>query len=148
MGNPTTYTKEIADEIVRRLSEGEPLAQICRTDGFPAVRTVSEWRKRNEEFNAAFLEARDVGFDVIADDVLRIVDEAPARILTEHGDKVDPGHVAWQKTRAEQRLKLLAKWDPRRYGDRIALDHGVQGNLAEQLKAARERARGAQDDES
>jgi hypothetical protein len=41
---------------------------------------------------------------------------------TEHGDKVDSGYVAWQKNRAEQRLKLLAKWFPKKYGDRSAME--------------------------
>lgn len=119
----STYSQAVADEIVRRLSEGEPLANICRTPGFPAVRTVSDWRKAHPEFDKAFLEARDAGFDVIAADSLSIVDQEPERVQTEHGTKVDQGYVAWQKNRAEQRLKLLAKWDPRRYGDKMALEH-------------------------
>lgn len=35
-----------------------------------------------------------------------------------------------------------AKVAPAEYGERVALDHGVQDNLADQLRAARERAAG------
>ena len=56
------------------------------------------------------------------------------------GFQLNGEHVQRSKLRIETRLKLLAKWDPRRYGDRLALDHGVQDNLAERLKAARERS--------
>ena len=45
-----------------------------------------------------------------------------------------------RKLRIDTRLKLLAKWNPKKWGDRMALDHGVQDNLAERLKAARERS--------
>lgn len=60
---------------------------------------------------------------------MAIVDQIPERTLTEHGDKVDPGHVAWLKNRAEQRLKLLAKWSPKRYGDRQQIEHSGKVSL-------------------
>jgi hypothetical protein len=31
--------------------------------------------------------------------------------------------VAWRKLQIETRLKLLAKWNPRKYGDRVGIDH-------------------------
>jgi hypothetical protein len=36
-------------------------------------------------------------------------------------ERIDSAHVAWLKNRAEQRMKLLAKWNPKKYGDRLAL---------------------------
>jgi hypothetical protein len=32
MGRKSTYSKKTADEICRRIAEGEPLRQICRAD--------------------------------------------------------------------------------------------------------------------
>ena len=52
----------------------------------------------------------------------------PERTGTPFGDKVDAGYVVWQKNRAEQRLKLLAKWSPKKYGDRQQVE--LAGNLA------------------
>lgn len=141
MGRLSTYSQAVADEIIERLSAGEPLAQICRDDHMPAVRTVSGWKESHPNFAADFARARDEGYDAIAADSLRIVDEPPERCLTEQGDKVDPGYVAWQKNRVEQRLKLLAKWDPRRYGDRLHTEHS--GEVAVTSLAAKMRRRGA-----
>lgn len=136
MGNPTTYTQDKADEICQKLGQGIPLAVICREEGMPAVRTVNDWRRAHPDFDKAYGEARDEGFDVIAADTLAIVDAPPERCNTEHGDKIDAGHVAWTKNRIEQRLKLLAKWDPRRYGELQKVEHSgsVEVSLAERMR--------------
>lgn len=161
MANPSTYTKALADEICQRLSDGEPLRHICRDEHMPACRTVSDWRRAHPDFDAHFLTARDEGYDAIAQECLDI-SNTPVEGVTEKYEKVkidnpdDPDGPAVEefqlterkvedmlghrKLQIETRLKLLAKWDPRRYGDRLALDHDVSGNLADAMKAARERA--------
>jgi len=58
--------------------------------------------------------------DAIAEDTISMVDEYPEKI---QGDRIDPGWVQWRRIQIEQRLKLLAKWDPKRYGDKVGLDH-------------------------
>jgi len=119
-GRPSTFTQEIADEICRRLAQGEPLAQICRDDNMPAVRTVSDWKKASEAFSADFACAREEGFDQIAADCLDIADETSNDTLcTEHGDRPNTEWISRSKLRIETRLKLLAKWDPKRYGDKV-----------------------------
>lgn len=123
-GRPSTFTQEIADEICRRLAQGEPLAQICRDDHMPAVRTVSHWKEASEAFKADFACAREEGFDQIASDCLDIADETSNDTLfTEHGDRPNTEWISRSKLRIETRLKLLAKWDPKRYGDKITQEH-------------------------
>lgn len=115
-----TFTQEKADAIIERLSGGEPLAHICRDDEMPAVRTVSDWRKAHPEFDEAFLAARDDGYDAIATDCLDIADDTSRdTIKGERGDAPDTEWIARSKLRVETRLKLLSKWDPRRYGDKM-----------------------------
>jgi len=126
-GRPSSFTQEVADEICRRLAQGEPLAQICRDDNMPAVRTVSDWKKASEAFSADFVRAREEGFDQIAADCLDIADETSNDTLsTEHGDRPNTEWISRSKLRIDTRLKLLAKWDPKRYGDKIDLNHGGQ----------------------
>jgi len=126
-GRPSTFTQEIADEICRRLAKGEPLAQICRDDHMPAVRTVSHWKEASEAFKADFACAREEGFDQIASDCLDIADETSNDTLsTEHGDRPNTEWISRSKLRIETRLKLLAKWDPKRYGDKVDVNHGGQ----------------------
>ena len=108
-------------EICDRLSQGEPLAQICRDDHMPGVQTVYDWSNEREPVSVAITRAREIGEDAIAAQVLEIVDTKPARVATMHGDQVDSGDVANRKMRAEYRLKLLAKWNPKRWADRVDL---------------------------
>jgi hypothetical protein len=160
-GRPTLYTEALATEIVERLTAGEPLAKICRDAHMPAVRTVSHWKEAHPAFLADVARAREDGYDAIAVDALVIADtpvegvsekfeqvvipnpddaEGPPTTefrLTERKVEDMLGH---RKLQIDTRLKLLACWDPKRYGSRVALDHGVQDDLASKLRAARERA--------
>jgi hypothetical protein len=121
-GRRTTYTKDTADYICEKLSKGIPLAEICREEDMPAVRTVSAWKEAHEDFAAAFARAREDGFDQIAADCLAIADETHNdSVDTENGPRANAEWIARSKLRVETRLKLLAKWDPKRYGERMQL---------------------------
>lgn len=120
-GRPSKRTPELEAEICERLSEGEPLAQICRDAHMPNWRTVYLWRETSPEFDAAIARARIPGFDAIAEETLEIIDTFPMTIDSESGSRIDSGHVAWLKNRVEQRMKLLAKWDPNRWGEKVAI---------------------------
>lgn len=117
------YSDEIADLICARIADGEFLRVICRDPGMPKWRTVYNWKETKPEFAEKLKEARKAGYDALAEDSLLMLDDQPERIGTMFGDKVDSGHVQWMKNRAEQRLKMLAKWDSGRYGDRLDLKH-------------------------
>lgn len=141
-GRPSTYTPEAAKEICERLSKGEPLAVICRDDHMPPVRTVSAWREAHEDFSADFARAREEGYDAIATECLAIADETTFdTIQTEHGERPNTEWIQRSKLRIETRLKLLAKWDVKRYGDKLALggasDMPPLANLSDDDLAAR-----------
>ena len=144
MGRPSLYTPELIEAIAERLSNGEPMAAICRDEGMPAYRTVKDWMDSKPEVSAAIACAREEGFDVLSAQCLEIADTPEEGVeTTERGESVETRHgdmLGHRKLRIETRLKLLAKWDPKRYGERIALEHDVSSNLADQMKAARERA--------
>lgn len=123
-GRPSKYTDAVAREICERLAQGEPLASICRDERMPAVRTVGDWRERLPEFSASIARARDEGFDALAAQCLDIADDKSGdiRLVGDDDQEVcNTEFVQRAKLRIETRLKLLAKWDPKRYGDRV--DH-------------------------
>jgi len=137
-GRPSKYTPEIAEEMVQRLSEGEPLRQICRDAHMPEWRTVYDWMYRNEDLSAAIAHARELGQDAIAEDIMREISEDPERILSEGGGRIDSGYVQLIKARAEIKLKLLAKWNPKKYGDRTVLAGDAQMPVVVQSEATEE----------
>lgn len=91
----------------------------------PAWRTVYCWREQFPEFDTAITRARDIGTDAIAEDTLILIDTEPefAESWSVGGGSKhrDSAHVTWLKNRVEQRMKLLAKWNPKRYGEKLEL---------------------------
>lgn len=113
----------VVDEIAERLALGEPLAVICRSEpAYPSPRALWGWTKADADTAERIARAREAGFDVIAGRTR----------LTARGERQDPanpnplggestGDVQRDKLIIETDLKLLAKWDPRRYGDLLKM---------------------------
>ena len=110
--------------VAARLRTGEPLAAICRGDGMPNDDTIRNWMDEDSSVSRVIARAREAGEDSIAADCLTIADD-----LTD-----DP---ASRRVRTETRLKLLAKWNPKRWGDKLDLNHSgsIQNETAEHLDA-------------
>ena len=121
MARPSLYTEEIIREICDRLSTGEPLAQICRDEGMPAVRTVGDWSKERADVSASIARAREEGEESIALDCLHIADDngKDTRVLKDGVEVVDSDWIQRSKLRIDTRLKLLAKWNPKKWGEKI-----------------------------
>ena len=148
VGRPSLYTPEIVESIALRLETGEPLAEICRSIGMPATRTVYDWMEIKPDVSARIARARDVGFDAIATDCLRIADDARNDWIDERAQDGDEraqvaksnGEVIQRsRLRVETRLKLLAKWDPKRYGEAMTLkgdkENPLSGKSEEQIRS-------------
>ena len=123
-GRPTVRTPEVIAKVIEGLSAGTPLTVICAADDMPGIRTIYDWMDADEAFSADIARARDMGWDAIAVDAMRIMDAPPERVVTMTGDektesRIDSASVQWAFRRAELRLKLLAKWDPKRYGEML-----------------------------
>jgi hypothetical protein len=120
MGRIATYGDDVREEILQRIATGETLASICKDAHMPQRAIVYKWRMDDPEFDGRFAQARLVGHDAIADNTLEIADALPA-----YGPdgKIDPADVANRKLRIWTRQQLLAKWDPKRYGDRQQVEH-------------------------
>jgi hypothetical protein len=136
-GRPSTYDPDIARSMCEQLSEGIPLREICRQEGFPAWRTVYDWMRKDPDLSTAIAHARDVGYDAMAEECLIIADtpllgEEVSESETPEG-KDEDGNVIVKKTvtikkvdmlghrklQIETRLKLLAKFNPKKYGDKV-----------------------------
>ena len=140
IGRPSKYTPEIAQQMCEMLADGIPLREICRQEGFPEWRTVYDWMYRDDALgeggtglSAAIARAREVGQEAIAEQIWLDMQQEPERILSEGGGRVDSGYVQLMKARADIGLKLLAKWNPKRYGDRVQLAGDAENPLKTQV---------------
>lgn len=126
MGRPSLYTDAIADEICRRLAEGEALREICRSEGYPSEAAVRSWAIDDlHGFGARYARAREIGYDVIAEGILELADTAligtksvskPTGVETTEGDNVDRSRL-----QIDARKWLLSKMLPKKYGDKLEL---------------------------
>jgi hypothetical protein len=129
MGRPSKYNDAILQEICKRLSEGETLASICRDDKMPHAGTVRDWMNGEvenidaENVSRLIARARELGFDAIAQEALDIADETGRDTIRDENGKRNPDSewISRSRLRVETRLKLLAKWDPKRYGEKQLL---------------------------
>ena len=146
-GRPTTLTEARTDEIIERISAGEPLAQVCRDEHMPALRTVYDWLERDQNLSARFARARTAGYDQIATDMLRIADTpvtaSRTTVRTWKGKKstdvMIEDALGHRRLQIETRMKLLAKWDPSRYGEKVAVEGTVNHNFYQQFASAMSR---------
>lgn len=106
-GRPTTYREEIADEIVRRMIEGENLTKICRDEHIPPRVTIYSWFDRNPEFYARCVRAREALADYLVDNIEQMAKTATKETLEQ---------VKLEISVAQWRAMKVA---PRMYGDRM-----------------------------
>lgn len=134
--NPADFYQSIEDWI----SEGKTLREWCRQPGHPCYWLVYEWMKNDNDFSKRFAQAREAGEDVIAEECLAIADDATNDYMERDGRmELDREHVQRSKLRIETRLKLLAKWNPKKYGDRLGLEHSGKVELDAAILEARKR---------
>jgi hypothetical protein len=133
MGRPVEPVPQwAADQLIKWISEGKTLRQWARENGVH-YSTVYLWLEKDKEFAQRFAQARDIGHDAIADETMEIIDAQPERIAGEGGGKIDNGYVAWARNRVEQRLKLLAVWNPKKYGNRTTISGDPDNPLIEPM---------------
>lgn len=107
---------QLLNEICERLAAGELLASIVRDAHMPAWSTVYAWRDSDPDTVERFRHAREAGEEAVALKAQRIVDGL------EPTDGV-PSDPTRDKARADIRLKILAKMNPKRWGESTQLRH-------------------------
>lgn len=138
MGRPTVYTREIADEVCRRIAGGQTLSEVCRDENMPPRTTVAQWDIDNrDEFSVRYARARCHLLEHWADEVTTIADDGTNDWIERNapdneGWQFNGEHVQRSRLRTDNRKWLLSKLRPDKYGDKLDLNntHGVTDRLA------------------
>lgn len=164
MARQSKRTPEIVEAILEGIREGVHLAEICRRGPeYPHPSVFRDWCAADQTLANAYAQARDDGFDKVALEILRIADtpvEGKRIKKSEDGiETVIEDALGHRKLQIDTRRWLLARWDPKRYGDRVATEHTGKVELeqthkveptsvvelAERLRAATREAPAASD---
>jgi hypothetical protein len=131
IGRPSKYTPELVAEICQRISTGEPLRQICRDEHMPHWTQVYEWLSRDDSLSLRVARAREAGYDAMAEEALEIADTPRLGAKKVFSSGAEDGEdsmtvteedmLGHRKLQIETRLKLLACWNPAKYGNKVAL---------------------------
>lgn len=127
-GRPSKFTHVLAETICKRLSLGETLRSVCRSDDMPSHSTVLSWLAK-KSFLDQYAQAREAGYRLMADEIVDISDDGTNDYVEREradGSKhvvFDGEHVQRSRLRVDTRKWLLSKALPKIYGDRLVTEH-------------------------
>ena len=109
-------TPENRERILDLVEEGKSTREAARIIGC-GERAIRRWARDDAEFGRAFFMARDLALDSMAEECREIVDGC---------DGTSKEAIMKARAQADVRKWYLGKMAPKRYGDRLAVDHGGQ----------------------
>jgi len=108
IGRPTIFTQDIADEICKRMANGETLRKIVLDDHMPVSSAIYRWLDTNQIFKEQYTQARIKQADYYAE---MIVDEA----FNSHD-------AAIGRLRMDALKWAASKIAPKKYGDKVEVE--------------------------
>ncbi len=106
----STYTPTLAAEILRRISEGEPLRQVCRDAGMPPESSVREWARDDRDgFAARYQQARMMQVECWSDEIVVIANRDD---LDAQDKRVRIDTLKWLLSKIAPKNMATAYWSP------------------------------------
>jgi hypothetical protein len=136
------FSNALAARICNRLAEGESLRSICLDEKMPAQSTVFRWLgdDRYAKFREQYARAREAQADAIFDEILDIADDGSNDWMERRREDgsvdevVNHEHIQRSKLRVDARKWMAGKLAPKKYGEKVQLDHGVTDQAAELIR--------------
>lgn len=130
-GRPSSYTPAIAERICEQIATTTlSLRRICEADPtLPSSETVRRWLYHDVGgFRALYAHAKEQQQELQEDELLDIADDGSNDIYVddEGRPRVDHDHIQRSKLRIETRKWLMAKLKPKKYGEKVDVNHGSQ----------------------
>jgi hypothetical protein len=105
--------QEVVQELIEWVQAGGTIRGWAAQPGKVSFSTVYNWAEKDDEFSTRLAKARESSCHALAEECLIISNTRPDEPLT----------LGWHKLRIDTNLRLMAKWNPAKYGDRQQLDH-------------------------
>lgn len=119
------FSKPLANEICRRIADGESLRAICADEKMPNRETVRQWIHKRKGFRDQYTDARKSQADHFIDEIVEIADS--------------DGNPARARVRIEARKWVAAKLSPTLHGEPSAIQFHGTVDVTSRLERARQR---------
>jgi autonomous glycyl radical cofactor GrcA len=119
----------IFNTICERIEEGESLRAVLRDKDMPSSRTFFKWIDGNEDKVKQYARAIGQRADYIFDQMFDIADDGTNDFTNKDiGDGVNvqvlnSEHIQRSRLRIDTRKWALSKMNPKKYGDKLGLEH-------------------------
>lgn len=135
VGRPSSYTQDLADLICEGLASGMSMRTVCKEETLPSMQTVFSWLRKYPEFLEQYTRAKAESADALVEEMIDICDDATNDWMETHdkdgndtGYKINGEHVQRSRLRVETRKWIAAKLKPKKYGEKVDVNHGVEAD--------------------
>lgn len=121
MGQTRSYDRTAVSQVILdgMALQGLSCAKACKLVDIP-VTTFFSWLSDDKKLFDDYARARESMIDKIADEIMEIAD---VPVPTLPSGATDSGAVMKQKLQIDTRKWILSKLAPRKYGDKVEVDH-------------------------
>lgn len=98
----------------------------------PAMDTVFRWLREKPEFSEQYVKAKQESADALVEEMMDIADDGSNDWMVRHGKdgeeswQLNGEHVQRSRLRLDTRKWIASKLKPKKYGDKLDMNHGVQ----------------------
>lgn len=140
-GRPSSFTPELGEQICLRISKGESLRSVCRSEEMPDTTTINRWllnqHKLYDDFRLQYAQAREALLEYWAEEIVEIADDGKNDWMERNGFGVENREVTNRsRLRVDTRKWLLSKLGAKKYGDRLTTEHTGSLNLVAVIRDA------------
>lgn len=123
---PAALNEEQYQAVLDRIAKGDSVTKICEENGMPSERAFYYWLESDEKRLQSYTHARDMQAEKIFSEIIDIAD-------TEE----DPTKA---RVRIDARKWVAGKLKPKKYGDKLDVEHNMSEDLAALMDSRRNRA--------
>tara|TARA_R110002153_G_C13022020_1_gene467623 strand:+ start:33 stop:488 length:456 start_codon:yes stop_codon:yes gene_type:complete len=135
-------TPETIDEILARVTKGESIVKICgsgRDDFTPSTAAWYKWLDGDKDLVDRYARACEARAEYLFEQILDISDDGTNDMIgTEDGERLNSDHIQRSKLRVDSRKWMLARLQPKKYGDKIEQNHTSDDGSMTPTKIIRE----------
>lgn len=112
------------DNLLEELSQSSTgLSHLCKKHEI-RYQSLYQLIEEDEDFRNRYVRAREAQADYMADEIIELADDKSGDVLTgEFGETGNAANVSRSKLRVEARKWIAAKLKPKKYGDKVDVEH-------------------------